>query len=291
MNRVRLVALAAMLSACGGTETPTAAEVPYDHQTSGLAATQVQAAVDETVTRLGAAEASADGRATRLTAAEAAIESLKTGGLDATAVQGALDAAAATGAANTAAIAALDSASVAHGPAPLTVKDALAAMQTQLTALQDELTATKAELAGVKTDLAAAQTELGTTTTAVAETSAALDTLAAATDPSNVACPAGMLNVEGRFCIDAAARPGGNWDVSPLDCAVDGLRLCSAREHNLASEWSPSGFDVPEMVADFTGTNEIVLAHLYAATASDAGSSHPYRCCTTPYELVYKTVK
>ncbi len=261
-----VAAMVVALLACNGNSTDpvTAANVTYDPAASALAATAVQAALDELSAIAADAASTRSDHTKRLTAAEDAVADLQKP-LAVAAADVSFDATdtSLTGANLQVALAEVAGSADANAASISDFDGVLAA----IAALEAKVEAGEAELAAVKADLAA---------------------LTAKTDPDTVPCPDGMHLSDG-FCIDTEARTPTTWDSAASECAYAGGTLCSGHRYTAACKNSPTKFPTePEMVDDHLDTNTILL--LSKCDIPDVGNEiqvFPFRCCIDRAQLVY----
>ena len=98
-------------------------------------------------------------------------------------------------------------------------------------------------------------------------------------------CAAGAVQT-GDACVESTARAAQTWRDAVLDCAADGLHLCTHAELLVgcvagSTSPAPSGL---EWTADRTGNGQAAMAfdqdYDCEATTESIGNTREYRCCT-----------
>ena len=107
--------------------------------------------------------------------------------------------------------------------------------------------------------------------------------------PSLVACPDGMIDVEGRFCVDSESRPPASLDVGRSVCYEDGARLCLPYEYGVAHGIGVTDSSLEQLIDDYAGPDSIALMKGFQGKVVEGlASMWAYHCCIGYADLVYR---
>ena len=276
-----------------------ALEVAYDNTTSGLGASNVQAAIDEV-----SANAADQGKAI------AALDESTTAALDeqqakVTDLESGLAAAKTDIEANASLLSGLSADGVSFDDSETamgatTTQEAIAHLFLAQQALVSELAATKQQLAALETQTQAVETSVVANAAGLDELGDKLEVAMTSPRP----CPDGMVAANSTFCVDVYASGPVSFKGASYDCSDHDRRLCTADEMLLACLASNT-LDLKgglgdkihhEWVDDVTASQKVIGEQDIAVAAALGGigcngiieshietiqnkQEHPYRCC------------
>ena len=164
--------------------------------------------------------------------------------------------------------------------APTNVQDALNVLLPFVTWLEGRATNNEQKRKTLQKNLDAVEKDLATT-----------DGRVDAIDPSLLVCPDGMIDIEGRFCIDDESREPTALLNARGECSDAGWTICTYTQYVCGAVLQSSEFKVAHLVDDFAGPDStVVFRHGTMLPPINEWEAAAYRCCVGYADLVYRKV-